>query len=386
MNQILVKRVRKITSLIIVSSIFGLCLLSLLPLISIKSNSADNAEYLNLDAMEKSDDEQIYNLANSLRLINTCFWIVIIIGLFSLIGIIINISEKKQSLARIIILIGCVTLIFNVLIIFYYLNLIDEIESLNNIITSSMFGPILYAHLPIIMGIISLGGSIAYTKVVTSYYIQHILNQRKQVKPKKTKKIDKKKQEKQYSEEKKLPTIEEKSEEDEILKQIRAAPLEPVKKTPTKKLVVLNEPPVLKNDHIREFSKTETPKPQLISEKIASNKKSPEKISVAEEKISKPEIKPKSIKEPSIEKKEPIPPSPSFEEALTAAVEKKKAEKTQIIKDDVNNELKQPYEKKHSIKKLKVKCPECNNIFTINKEGDIKKIECPICGKKGITK
>jgi len=34
---------------------------------------------------------------------------------------------------------------------------------------------------------------------------------------------------------------------------------------------------------------------------------------------------------------------------------------------------------------LTVKCPECKKTFPIEKGDDIAKIECPHCGKKGIT-
>ena len=118
MNPGFIMRARKITSLIVVSSIIGLSLVSLLPWISDENSSADGAVYLNMGAIEKSNNEQIKGLANDLGLINTCFWLVIIFGLLSFVGITIYVSGKYSSLAQIIMLIGCATIIFNILIIF----------------------------------------------------------------------------------------------------------------------------------------------------------------------------------------------------------------------------------------------------------------------------
>ncbi len=37
-------------------------------------------------------------------------------------------------------------------------------------------------------------------------------------------------------------------------------------------------------------------------------------------------------------------------------------------------------------KKISVRCPQCKNIFTVEKDEDVTRIECPKCGKKGIAK
>jgi len=70
-----------------------------------------------------------------------------------------------------------------------------------------------------------------------------------------------------------------------------------------------------------------------------------------------------------------------FEKALSSALEKRQPE---IKKEKV--EQKQPEIKQPENKKISVRCPECKNIFTVEKGEFETKIECPHCGTKGTIK
>ena len=125
---------------------------------------------------------------------------------------------------------------------------------------------------------------------------------------------------------------------------------------------------------------------------------------------TKPEEIKEQIKQPFPEKKpkkeiydhDDIHFSEHFEKALSSAIEKKqsKREPKEINKNNLEQEKREesvktemeenkPYKNQHekkieqSGKILKIKCPECNNIFSINKDTDIKSVICPKCGKEG---
>ena len=196
MNLPFVKRGRKITGLIVVSSIIGLSLISLLPWITVTETPSTDETitvYHNFATMEKSDNEQIKNIVKDLGLISNCFWLVIIFGLLSFVGMIIYTSGKYSSLAQIIMLIGCATILFSILVVFVNWNLISNIENMEAISTPLIFKsvPIMYAHLPLIMGIISLMGAILYTVVVAPFSIKYLISSKKEKNPAKNDMIKK---------------------------------------------------------------------------------------------------------------------------------------------------------------------------------------------------
>lgn len=370
MNLPFVKRGRKITCLIVVSSIIGLSLISLLPWISVtETPSADETitVYHNFATMEKSDDEQIKDIVKDLGLISNCFWLVIIFDLLSFVGIIIYTSKKYSSLAQIIMLIGCATIIFSVLAVFINWNLINNIENMEAISTPFIFkfGPIMYAHLPLIMGVISLIGAILYTVVVTSFSIKHLISSKKEKKSGK-KQYDQKTRPEQFSKEeeiviKKTP-IEEKQ---ELLEQIQTIekPVEPEEK-------LLSEKTSVQEDHPEKEQLSEPEKPVIPKQSFA-----PEKPTL-EKQPSKPETSSEIVQKRSQESEQP-PTSLLFEKALSSAIEKRQMG-TDKEKLDKNLQLVK--------KKINVQCSQCEHKFTVEKEEDTTRIECPKCGKKGIVK
>lgn len=358
MNSVFVKRSRKIACLIVVSSIIGLSLMSLLPWISVtETPSAGETVTVchNIATMEKSNDEQIKDLVKDLRLISNCFWLVIIFGLLSFAGMIIYTSKKHSSLAQIIMLIGCATIIFGVLAVFVNWNLINNIENMEAISATfiSKSGPIMYAHLPLIMGVISLIGAILYTVVVTSFSINHLISPKKEKKSGK-KQYDQKTKPEQFSKKEEEIIIEKTpiEEKQDLLEQIQTIekPVEPEKKSLEKTSV--------QEDHPEQEQSSEPEKPIL------------------EEQPSKPETSSEIVQKQSQESEQPST-SLLFEKALSSAIEKRQM-KTDKEKVDKNLQLVK--------KKINVQCPQCKHMFTVEKEEDITKIECPKCGKKGIIK
>ena len=130
----------------------------------------------------------------------------------------------------------------------------------------------------------------------------------------------------------------------------------------------------------------------------------PEKNKIEKIKQPFPDKKPKKEQEESDE----LRVSEKFEKALSSAIEKKqskiepkepdkkdiKQDKTEepmqteikenIIETDFQTDKTLPEKNGNKISKvLNVKCPECNNIFSLSKENDKKSVICPKCGKEG---
>lgn len=391
MNLGFAKRARKITSLIIVSSIIGLSLPSFLPWISeTKSDLEGGTQVLNIEMMKKSDNVQIKSLAEKLQLISICFWLIVIFGLLSFVGIIVYISGKFPSLGQIIMLVGCTNIVFSVLVVFLHLDMILSVGTMSGISLSFMvdFIPISYAPFPLIMGVISLIGSVWYMGIVAPFTIKHIMTLVKQKKPVETEEMESEPLaipvppvvEKEQPVVEDVPTgvITEKTDA-EIKQWLReqmqheektTAPEEPVSAEP---LVDKEEPPSVEHEE-QEIPLAPEPSPQeKPSDAVEETSEKP----AEEEQPSKSKTPSETPEEQVMEPKGEPPTSPSFEQALSSAVEKRKPE---LEKTKVEEE-RQP-----AAKEISIRCPECENTFSVKMGEDLSKVECPKCGKKGITK
>lgn len=143
-----------------------------------------------------------------------------------------------------------------------------------------------------------------------------------------------------------------------------------------------------------QYSEKETVKPmQTIAE---------EKQAISLEDKSIPEPFPtEKTKEKSKESDE-LQVSQSFEKALSSAIEKEKMKKPEPLEvkekepELQKTELKEEVEKlqleptvkieETAKRKIKVRCPQCKNVFLTEFEGEIIKIKCPTCGKEGVIK
>jgi DNA-directed RNA polymerase subunit RPC12/RpoP len=380
---ILAKRVKKIISLMIVLGIAGLTFVSILPWISVTETTLSGepiTTYNNIASMEKSNDEQINSLAGDVQLLSICFWMLIIFGLLSFIGMILRASEKYFKLAQIIMFIGCANVIFSILVVFLNFRLIQNIESTANVSLAPLLGfsstPIKYAHLVLITGIMALIGSISYAGLTIFFSIKSYIGQKKQ-------QYDKKTISKQFSQKMEQKPIAKKSnleKKKEIARRIQPIEkrFEPEEKTPLKTNIRKEYYADRKRDETIEPEKTTMQQPDVPSvpekfhEDSSYTKKERYGKPFAEEQITKPEI----TSEP-----EKLLTSPLFEKALSSALEKIQPE----IKKE-KTEQKQPEQQHLLEKKITVRCSECKNVFTVEKGEFETKIECPHCGRKGIIK
>ena len=329
-----------------------------------------------------SDNEQIKSLAEDLTLINTCFWLTIIFSLLAFVRIIIHVSGKNPTLAQIIMLIGCGTLIFSILIVYLHWTLITKIENIGSIsaLLISSYAPIKYAHLPMIIGILSSIASLYYTVTVASFSVKNFMSTRKK-KPAK-KQPEQKTIEEQISEKKEEIATKEwaKEKKQKLPKEAESAK----KIAPFEKGLFPKEPSI---EELLSESEQEDPpeskelesqeQPSSDTEENYGSEEPHEKPNTEEEKPSEQETPSKTLQEQPSDSEEPPVQSPLFEQALSSAIEKRH---TETDEDDANKN--QQFEKKRVV----VRCPECEKVFAVEKGEDITKIECPRCGKKGIAK
>ena len=360
MNWIFSVRVRKITGLIALLSIIGLTLIALLPWISV-TESSDSGEIVttyNFAMMEKSDNQQIKAIVEDLEPIMSFHWVVIIFGIVSFVGIMLYVSEKYSLLAQLLIILGCATIIFNLLIVILLWNWMRNVENMYSFSATVISSTgVSYAHLPLIISAVSVIGSVFYTIFVAHFSIKRFIGFFKH----------KNGSDKQF---------------DQRLT---------IKQTPDRETYSMGrETKVLEKPMIDKKSKyfdkkigyEKTSATVVISESDKEKHEEPEKPlahkqpfpadkPVSEEQPSEP-VQSETLEEP--ETKEP-PTSPKLEQALTSAIKKRQPD---IQKEE---EERQPEKKK-----ISVRCPECENIFTVEKTGDVLKIKCPKCGKEGVIK
>ena len=371
-DELFIKRLKKTTDVVLISSIISLVMLSLLPWVTVTETDSE-AVYYNLDMLVKTEDTQLNNIAKYLNAVSIIFWVVILFCLVAYIGTIIYTSKKYPLLSNIIFFISSFTVVFVFLIIMLHWNLIHTISHIKSTSMSLIIQgiPISYSFLSYVANIVVLFGSIWYVRLTAPFLIKHLRTSMKRRATIKKLNLSKSSETRQTLEQEKPIILMEKEEPSEKKPDVS------VEKT--KSLKIDTQPP----------SKVEEKEPPKEQQHEVKPDEIPEPTSDREEKIPPlPEEKEEDKKEEApmpvlkqIEDTKPeeeTPPiSPIFEQALATAVEKrrtgKKPEKT------TNKE------EKDQKKKITVKCPGCGHIFSIEKGDDITTIECPKCGKKGIT-
>lgn len=324
-----VKKAKRLTIWIVVLSITGLFFISFLPWISVGENGSVKEDlYFNFEMMKNSSNEQIRDLASYLNLIEISLWALIILGLISFIGAIIHVSGKFSPVGLILLMIGCITLLCGIFVVYRQLIILKTLEEIDNISASAIFSSIKFTYIPLIPSVLTLICSALYVWIVVSHSIE------------KFKSLKKAKKDKNEEIKAKEP-IKEKN--------------ETIAKKPPEKEITLSEPKIDEKhvemeqwlaDQIHDIEKQkeqkeiETPKQSLSEEKSRFGPFSPEKTKKKSEVISKEE-----------------------KEEIALHIEEKPAKKT-----------------------FSVRCPQCKHIFTAEKGDEITKIKCPKCGKEGVIK
>ena len=350
----LAKLTKSFTIWIVVLSIIGLFLMSLLPLISVTENDSVKQDlYFNFDMMKKSNNHQILTLASEINLINIALWALIILGLLSYLGATIQASGIKSLVGRLLLIIGCGTLIFSILVVDFQLIILENIGAMDDISAAAISPPIYYTYISLVPGFLILIFSVLYTMPVISYSIHNLKNIKKTKKGK--------------SEKKKKPK-----------KTIKKKDKIEAKKLIKKEKPVLEKVPIDPSTHEKQIE---------IGERLTG-----QGVNIGEQTDKENLQEPK--KEIKIEPEVTKPPKPPFPDEKTSEVEEKKKESDKLPVSEPFKEALSPTDvKKETItkeepekKKYKVRCPKCQNIFPIEKEGAITRIKCPECDKEGFVR
>jgi len=360
----------------------------LLPLASTKTDpDPKQDQFLNLQVMEKSNNEILNSLSKDIYRVNLLLWVLTIIGLFSFLGLILKLSEKANLLSNILIISGCSTIAFSsiscVLSVFILkdMNFLDEVQPF-----------LIYLNIILMLILVILTISFG-VKILKSFLIE--------LKNQKIKKASNK----------------EKSETKEV-KRVKKTDSADDKNTPVKKPIKFRmDDWDNKRTKTTEFSEKKDLDKEVNRKQEEINKEKIEKTSDEENKSLESEkqvLEKNSISDPfpketkkteEVKEKKDAEISDSFEKALESAIKKKKVNTEQkpdettskkierktisTSKDELKKEISKEIEKNRQIgvEKFNVKCPKCGSIFEAEKQTDgITKIKCPKCGKEGIIK
>jgi len=188
-------RANKLMKLIMITSIFSLIFISFTPLIAnqIPSDSSEFKNFAtpgikayvkenhdekititinsNINSMKETNNVEIKELNKDLSIINYFLWIIIFLVVFLYIFLIYSIDKKSYLLSKKFILIGCLTVICSVFILYMQFSFIKNVGTIENISLASMYFknfPIKYFYIPFILSITS-------TVLSTSFVTQGLL-------------------------------------------------------------------------------------------------------------------------------------------------------------------------------------------------------------------
>jgi len=375
MNIITARTIKRLNVMILFFSILILMLNIFLPLVSIK-NPADSTQtqYFNLYSMKYSDNEQLKDFEKDIDNINLYLWVIVIIGLLSFVGLIIKISNKLSFLSNILLIIGCINIVFCSLSCIYYMFFVKNVIDSTGVLLATIIGPLRVSYISLIIFILLLLTSVAYSSVAIPSFLRDFKKSKKQREAKDKKVISKKIVKSSRTDEKK-----------EVLKTQSDRKKYEMRKWQTERLKDFNETSDKQKDETEKLlfseplEKTKEEKieqePEPVIETQKQTKEETEsKTPFPQENIEKSQTKQLESK---AETSEDAKVSESFEKALTSAIDKKKG-----IPTDTKTE-----EKQISPQKFNVKCPQCSYIFEAEKNpAGVTKIKCPKCDKEGIIK
>jgi len=365
-RQKIAKNVVKLAILIIFLSIICQIFVSILPWISVsESDYVKKDLHFNYEMIKNSDNNEISNLAGYINFINLSLWSLIIIGLLSFLGAIIHISKKFSTLGYILLYLGCTTLIFCIISIYFQFAIIGKIENIDTISVSAISPFFNYNYILLIHSIIILVLSSIYNRIIISDAIIKFMDKREEKKDKKEKEaiLVNNITNTEFNQDFKNEELKEK-----------VGINQDYSKIATQQIVdteVVGDPEIEeKHKEIEQFldgkdlEKDKPPaeeKPPKSDKKESLNKDEPNEKDIKVDKkdikeikeaqkeapVFTPEknkLKPKDSYEPTV--------SESFEKALSSAIKKKHASKDKVETSENTNEIKKEAETKKTQKEI----------------------------------
>jgi hypothetical protein len=383
MEDLKLKKIKKLSNFILFFSIFSLILVLFLPWISVEySGDTSGTLCFNYEMMKQSTSGLINEIANRLNLVILALWCIIILAMSVFLGTILYLSKKSRFFGNLMMLIGGLNVVFHFVVLFSVAILVKDISDLSSVSLSCFLPSFSFAY--IILILIFTSSLISNLLVINVFPVT--IKYFKNVKKKPSEKHDLK------------PIVEKTKTEKPVLKQE-----EPIPKTiaHTKKMETeewsndektdtkeepIGEEKVETDEDLSNVKIKQVEKPFFEGKPVDLDKKHrkflEEEPSIKEEKQEKTvvPVKQKIEETKEVEKEKEPEMEHTFESALSSAIEKKKKEQT---REPVQPEKK---EEKVEKKKVKVRCLECKHIFTAEIGPGISKFKCPNCGKEGNAK
>jgi len=337
-----VKQAERLTFWIIIFGIAGLFLISLIPWISTTETQAVEGDLLfNLEMMLKSNNGVILEIANNLETVNFYLWTLITIGLISLIGGTIHTSGKINPVGKTLLLVGFGMLVCSFFVLDIQINTIKTINDTFFIKGAEIFPHFHFSYIFLIVSVIML----IFTALYIFFIVLHIIEKLKEY-------IDKKRGKDEQID---LEAFSQNPKDDENI-----SALDLLLSQNTEKSNNLEAEKQVSNQIEKSDLKDEKETPIIPIEEEKP-----------EEKIEKQnEIK----KDKKVEESKDGDIKESFDKALSSLIEKEDLKKEKIESDDEED----------SKTKIKVRCPQCREIFLVDDRS--LDIVCPRCGKEGKIK
>jgi len=366
-------RIKNLCILNIMFSITLIMLNNILPIVNINENS--NQINYNLFSMQNCQNLELLSISSNLEIFNLFLLIIIALSIICLIGVIINPIKKYNEKSLILILLAYPLILLNAFLFIKYIIL--SLDIINNEIISLTYiiDPFRYSYITIIFFFLLLTISISLFIMLTKILILFI-NERKKLKKIKNELKIKEKDEVSkkvfFDEDIVIRNKEEKKIEEENLKddevEIKEKDIEVFSDDKDIKEVKFWE-----NKDKIEMDKNVQDEQLINNQELSDDKKSPNKIFVDKDN--------KEQSQDEIQESKKI----SFENALDQAIKKRKDNRVEINNQKDLTKLKEELEEKEEENKniMQLKCPKCNNIFSVSLEKGKNEIICPNCKTKG---
>jgi len=371
----------KPTTWIVFLSIIGLIFISVFPWISVDENRpVEEKLYFNFEMMKKSNNDDIVNLSERINLINVLFFLITILGVLSYLSLTFyKIHKSKLYIKMITVFIAASLLILSLLILYLQFDFITIVEEFEVISLAYAIPFIKYNYFLLVISLFILLYSISYIWRIASYHY------------------------KEYKDTKKLKdnlkmsistnTYPETQKQNSLIEIEMDQKETDIKEKSTNKITLKDENV---EDWLKdEFKNIEKPSEKEPEEQKIEIKKETETIEKSKE-IKPEEIALKEEKDIDEKKQSDKKITQFYEKALNSAINKKQDEIKQRQKENQKNEetkkenikeissVDSSEQVKHESEKksINVYCPNCGNVFMVEKTGFTMNTKCPRCGRE----
>jgi len=346
-------------------------LINFLPWITVFGQTGnDNGVFFSYEMMRKNNNIGVMDISRIITNIMFITWATIILGFICFIGLILYISKKTQMLSFLMIGSGSLIVILDILIIYLLsFRFIQNVAADDKISLAYIIGPFSYSFIVFVFTLLSFLVSFVVTIDIASFFSLCYKNVK-----------SKKKKEKmpfEYSVSHTPLVTDNKTFSSSTIRDIKDEPEEWFKDRKKEEKIKAEK----EKRESKEKTENKTEKTKVEKENgLKQDENSADlKLGKGERKTEKEKTILVKEEAKKTEDKSKAGFHQEFEQVLLSAIEKKKKEK-KILKQPIEKYDKNVVGK---IKKFRVKCLKCENVFVAEIRDGEKKIKCPVCGKEG---